>query len=330
MFIFAPLVLVACGGKDDPATTDTGSTGDVCPNSIIEQFPENGSADAYYRTSIEFSLAQAETGTSITVTDAGGAEVAGATSESGSRVVFTPSGPLAPSTTYDVQFDWACGPTMTQFSTSAVGTPVSDTSVVEGSTYNLDLSSGRWVLPAGVGSLIETLIPSDLEVFFMVDSLAGDDMFFMGALGDGAGNQDMCSESIALPDPANFTENPFFSLPSDQLTLDVEGIPVVIEDMLLSGAFASDGSSIEGAVLAGTMDTRLLVDLVAEGGGDDAVCEIVEAFSVSCEECSDGSGPYCLSVFVDSLTAELRSGLVVVERTADDIAADPACGGGTQ
>ena len=146
---------------------------------------------------------------------------------------------------------------------------------------------------------------------------------FNGALADSSGAQDACSVSFDFPEPADFAENPFFSIESDSLSLDIEGIEVSIDDLIVSGAFAADGSSIEGAVLAGFIDTRVLLDLV--GGEEDGdVCELVEAFGVGCVACASGD-PYCLDVFVDTMAAELAPGVTVELIEQADIDANPAC-----
>ena len=109
------------------------------------------------------------------------------------------------------------------------------------------------------------------------------------------------------------------------MPLEVEGFSVVIDDLQLSGAFAADGTSVQGVTLAGKIDTRPLVELVSPGGADDAVCVLVSTFGVACEACSDGSGDYCLTVYVDNMVAPEQAGLTIQPRTAEDVAADPAC-----
>lgn len=315
-------LLAACGGdKDDSGDTDTTGTDPVvgCQNEIVDMFPADASADVYYRTSVEFTLETVGGSEAITVTS-GGADVAGSTSTVDNRVIFTPNDPLAPSTTYDVSLDWECGPTAVAWTTSAVGAPV-DEAALEGNAYVIDLASGRFVQPAGVGELIKQQL--DQSILIGVTSVGGGEIGMMGALADTMNMQDMCTPSIDFPVAADFSENPFFSVGPDTTTLNVSGIEITIDDLVVSGAFSADGTTIEGAVLAGAIDTRPLATLV-NSTDEGAVCELVATFGVACEPCGDGE-PYCLSIYVDSMVAELAAGVTLEEVTEDDVAANPDC-----
>jgi hypothetical protein len=328
------LALVACGGdKDDDASGGTGAStttggggggGGGCANSIINELPENGASGAYYRTNVYFTLATAEADASLSLADSAGGDVAGTSAVDGTLVTFTPTAPLAPGETYNSTLDWSCGPTESSWSVdSSVGTAVDPGALIE-RAYSLDLSSGNFVQPSGVGELLGSL----LEFSLFVGVTAADDtsVAMVGALSDDSGTaQDLCSTTIDFPVAADFTENPFFSIQSDSLPLEVEGFSVVIDDLELSGAFAADATSVEGVTLAGKIDTRLLVELVQPGGADDAVCVLVSTFNVDCEPCSDGTGDFCLTVYVDNMVALEQGGFTIQPRTAEDVAADPAC-----
>ena len=92
----------------------------------------------------------------------------------------------------------------------------------------------------------------------------------------------------------------------------------------LGVAFSPDGANITGAVLAGSIDTRPLVDLVEPGGAEDAVCNLVSTFGIACEPCA-GGGDFCLTLLVDSMAAAEVPGLTVIPVSEADIAADPNC-----
>lgn len=315
-------LLIACGGKDGSETDDTDGddTNPTCTNEITDSFPKDGTSDVYYRTTIEFTLASVSGNESIKVT-AGGEDVAGSTKTEDNRVVFTPATPLDPSTTYDVELDWDCGPTSLSWTTSSIGSPTDEGGLV-GNAYALDIASGRFVKPPGVGPLIQQQL--DRDILIGVTSASATEIEMMGALATSAGVQDVCTPSIDFPVAADFSENPFFEVSANTLTIEVQGISITIDDLVVSGAFAADGSSIEGAILAGAIDTRALKDLLGTTE-DDGVCELVSTFGVNCETCSDGSGDYCLSVYVDSMQANLAAGISLESISEDDIAANPAC-----
>ena len=77
-----------------------------------------------------------------------------------------------------------------------------------------------------------------------------------------------------------------------------------------------------GAVLAGLLDARDLVEALIGGGileeGSDAssVCDLISAFSVSCEACSDGE-EYRLSIHVDQIMAEETGSELVAQDECD-------------
>lgn len=306
------LALTACGGNNgDESGTPTGTTGgtDAC-TATVTAFPENGASEVYYRTSVEFTMSAVESDASISLSD-GSADVAGSSAVVGDRVVFTPDAPLAPSTTYTATLSWSCGPTEVSWTTSDIGSPADPASLV-GKAYSLDLGAGRFVEPPGVGDVIGSFL--DTEVLLGVTAADASIVHIMGALGDGAGNQDICEPSFDFPVDADFTENPYFIVESDSLNLDISGVLVTIEDLEVSGAFSANGDQVAGASLRGTLDVSILEELV----GSDP-CSLLVAFGVSCETCSDGVTETCLSVYVDSMVAtEVNGPLEEIDQATAD------------
>jgi len=313
LVVLAAAMLVACGGKDKDGT-DTSVAGDDDDDScvdILEFFPADGDGAVYYRTAIEFTMEETDGSESITVDG-----LDGSSAVVDNKVVFTPTGNLDPSTSYTVTLDWACGPTSTTWTTSAVGAAANEDDLI-GSTYALDLATGRFVYPAGIGPLIQQEL--EQPILMGVTDITGSDLQMMGALGTTGTPpaQDMCAPSIDFPVAADFSENPYFVIGPEQITLDIEGIEIEIEDMIISGAFAPDGSYVAGATLAGAIDTRPLAGLLGATGDDDAICDLVVTFGVACEACPDQTD-YCLSVFVDNMVGDSVPGSLV-EVVQDDI-----------
>ena len=316
--VVASALLSACGGGDDTTDTSGTLTTTGCTSSIIDFYPGDGATDVYYRTTVEFTFDVVDGSETITVSQ-GGSDVAGTTTVEGTRVIFTPDAPLMASTTYDVSVGWCKGPTTLTWTTSGVGDAADETGL-PGNAYSLDIGNGRFVEPAGVGDIIGSLL--EQEVLIGVTAADAASISMMGALGDGNGMQDMCTESFDFPVAADFSENPYFSIESDSLALDISGVAVTIDDLRISGAFAADASYIAGATLQGTLDVNILADLV----GEDP-CGLLLQFGVPCEECSDGSGAHCLSVLVDNMQADRVDGLMLETVTTADVEAN--CGGGT-
>jgi hypothetical protein len=322
--------LIACGGDKDAEGTDTGGgttdpTG--CTNSISETFPADGTADAYYRTGVEFTLLTAEADATIAVVDGAGAAVAGTSMVEGNVVMWMPSAPLAAATSYTATLSYSCDDASISFTTSDVGAPIGDSSALVGNVYALPLTEGRFVEPPGVGEILSGLLT--VGVLIEVTSADASSITMMGAVAaeSDPNAQDLCTETIDFPTAADFSENPYFQVGPDDTVISVAGISIAIDDLAISGAFSPSGDAIEGAALSGSIDTRPLVPLVAEGQGDDGVCNLVATFGIPCIECADGSGAYCLALKVDSMSADQVPGGDVVQRTADDVANDPTCSG---
>lgn len=316
--------LAGCSGSDKDTDADNTGAGDddddtkQCTNSILTSFPEQGETDVYYKTDVRFSLVEADPAASIKVTDGNGAEVTGQTTVS-DKVVTWSGDDLQPSTQYTATLSYTCGEAPVTWTTSNVGGPVAGD--LTNRTYALDVATGEWVQPAGVGDLLASQL-GDTQIFLGVTEVAGTSITMQGAIGS-AGTQDLCSPTI--PFPAASWENPYFSLQADQLPLDVSGIVINIDDLDLSGAFAPDGTRIQGGSLKGAVDTRPLGEAFDLGTAPEAVCDLVATFGVACAECSDGTGPYCLEVWVDNINAAELPGTTITPREAADIEADPNC-----
>lgn len=296
--ILAMSAVVACNGG---ASDDTGTPDPCASNSVEETFPQNGST-AYYRTTVEARLDDADSGATLTVEG-----VTGSVEIVEENVIFTPDSPLDPSTEYTATVTYtgddgnAC-PVEFSFTTSEVGAAIDDASLA-GRTYDLDLASGRFVQPEGVGALLGEYL-GDVTLFLSVQSATATSIQMVGALADDTGTaQDVCSPTISFPE-ADFGANPYFEVNAEgsTTTISVEGLDIAIDDLLVSGAFAPDGTYISGGVLAGKIDTRPLVPLVDENGADDAICELAAGIGISCEDCGNGE-VFCLSLYVDNLSA---------------------------
>ena len=317
------MALYGCSGDADKDTTDDiGSAGDdddddVCMNSILSQFPEAGSTDVYFKTDVRFTLAVEDPTAVIKLVDAANTEVNGTTAVSGTLVTWS-GDDLQPSTEYTATLTYECGDAAVSWTTSEVGGPT--TVDLTGGVYGLDVAGGQWVQPAGVGDLLASQL-GDTQIFLSVSEVAADTITMLGAIGSG-GLQDVCSPTIPFP-PADW-QDPTFSLQSPLLPLVVAGFTIDIENLDLSGSFAPDGSRIQGGSLKGSIDTRPLGAAFGLSGGDDAVCALVATFGVACEACGDGSGTYCLSVWVDDMGAA-KLDTTVVPRTEEEIALDAAC-----
>ncbi|TNE88506.1 MAG: hypothetical protein EP330_14125 [Deltaproteobacteria bacterium] len=321
---------------DADTDTDTDTDTDPCTqNSVVEVFPANGVTNAYYRTRVDVTLDNPDP-TATLALSTGSSAVGGSASQVEDRLSFVPDAPLAPATAYDVAVTYANGACSvdTRFTTSEVGGSLSDTSSLVGKAYDVDLASGRFVEPPGIGSLLGKYL-GDVTFYLSPKRINATELTMIGALGNDAGTgQSVCDPTMDLP-AADFTEDPYFDIDATGSTtnLTFQGVTTAIDDLRISGAFAPDGSYISGMVFAGSVDTRPLVDLVEEGGNPDAICELASAIGVQCEDCGGGE-VFCLSVYVDNVSAVEATGVTITEQADPydpcvDHAAECACVNGT-
>ncbi len=317
------------GDTGGDAGTGDGGAGDggtaACGVSVDSTWPTSGETDAYYRTQVEFKLSAADPDMtpSISVADAGGAEVAGSNtlSDDGRTVYFYPSSPLASGASYTATLTYCTGEATIDFTTGSLGAPL--TADITGNGYVVDLEGARFVEPEGVASLL--LDQLDNSILLGVQSTSPQ-LEMIGAISvDGGTAQDTCEPSIEFP-AADFSESPFFSIGPQDTVISAAGYDIQIDQLEVSGTFAADGSYFGGGVLAGQLDARVLAPLVGElvGSEDpDEICGLLVGFGVECTTCSSDGQPYCLDVLVEDLTAIQGDSLVV--RTDADIKADPTC-----
>ncbi len=327
VLLLGAALFVGCSGDTDGDDGDgAGPTGDTggeptCGNLIASTFPANEADDVYYRSAIRVTLQEADATASLSLATASdGAEVSGKSEVDEKVVTFTPDAPLAPSTEYTLTVAWECGPAELTWTTSDVGAPLGDEDVV-GRVYDLDLAGGEWTEPPGVGAALASFAET-VEV--LVSPIQVDTQIsFRGGLGTGSDEQDICEPTFDLAG-ADF-EDPFFDLTSPLLNLVIAGVEVGVEDLELSGAFAPDGTSIEGAILSGTVDTRPLVPVIAPGGKDTAVCELTAQLGVDCQPCAgNAEETFCLSLRIEDILAE-EIDTDLVERTPEEITKDKRC-----
>jgi len=303
-------LLVACGndGKDkDTADTDGG---DKCANAILGQNPVDGGTDINPRAAVDFLLAQADDAATILVTDGAGADVAGTSTTTGTRVLFTPTERLASNTQFDVTLEWGCDPVTSSFTTNDLGDTPVDASSLAGRTWGFALTEGRVVDPPALSSVLPMML--DFDILLMVETGDATALDLIGGVtAEGEETQSLCAPHIAFPTPADYSENPFFQVTADTMSLVIAGDPLAVTDLLLTGTFSADGSTMEDVYLSGN------VNLGSE------LCALMGSSGVDCEACPSGSDSTCIDLIVDSMLGTERQ-LTVVEWGPTDYPPDCA------
>lgn len=301
--VFSLFALVACGDKADDSDSsgdNGGNGGDGCGITVDSTIPSQDSADAYYRADIEFTLSDPDSTAALTTDIPGHQEP----SEDGLTVKWVPDAPLSPSTAYSVTLDYCGGSVQLDFTTSDLGTSMSDPSILVGRTYVLALGDARIVEPAGIGSVLSSYLTTDILLGVSTVTDTSLDIIGAVAVADVTPDvQDFCTPTIPFP-TADFSEQPFFTVGPQTTTLAVAGYEIEIGDLNVTGTFAADGSYFDGGTLSGTIDTRPLAPLIDDSGNEGAICDLAVNFGAECEACSSDGEPYCLTLVADQILAE--------------------------
>ena len=213
--------------------------------------------------------------------------------------------------TYEVTLTRDCGPYSWSFTVAEAGAPT--TVSPNGSVFSVDLTDGVFIEPGGdtIGPLVADLI-GNIELLLAVTAEPTTVIPMILAGSDGSGGQDVC---VATQEPTvdPLYEEPYFLVEDQGLTLPLSDGAMTLADYELSGAFAADLSTIQGGVFRTVIDTRHLKTAIGLGASapDDAVCGVLGAVGLSCEECPDGSGPYCLPYWVTDIEGSNVGGSIV-------------------
>ena len=309
------------GDDPSPYTTpsDSADSGSYCFTAIASASPADGDLGAYYRTTVHVELLDGDPTATLRVLASDGSEVPGSLTSDGLHLTWLWAEPLMPLTQYTVELTTqACGAESISWTTSNVGMEVF--ADLTGDTYALDIANGIWISPVGVSGLFVALLKHYRLLLQVVDVSDPEtiDLRLAAALG---GEQNLCAPTVDFFDIDY--GNPYFELPSMPIELQTSTFQLSLTGFVLSGAFAPDGSRIQGAVLAGLLDTRNLGEALALGTEPDAVCQFVAALGVSCTPCIDGE-LYCLDLQVENVDAPL-SAVPLEVITTDDVSANPDC-----
>ncbi|MBT3224673.1 MAG: hypothetical protein HN348_36870, partial [Proteobacteria bacterium] len=190
-------------------------------------------------------------------------------------------------------------------------------------TFLVDFGQGTIVEPP-----IISLVPIKIDTKFLVGTTDPADtaISMIAAIADEATTppqQDVCVPSVDL-DPTNYGNAPYFDAEIDQMEMYVSGIEVKVMAGQMVGTFNQPNyDGISDLEMEGEVDTRPLVNYVSPGGPPEAVCDLLASLGVSCLDCPDGSGFYCVHVRIESLTGHGVPGPDVIEVSQADVDANP-------
>ncbi len=240
---------------------------------------------------------------------ADGEAVPGSLSVSSGLAIWTPESPLPEQASVEWSMDLCGQEASGAFRTGTEGEQVPPDGLADQS-WALDMESATWVEPAG-GELIFGQVFSGI-LLLGVQEISDQSIDLIGGAAqevDGTLQQDPCVATFDFP-ASDFWNNPYFDVGPTVLEVEVQGLPVNIQDVRFSGAISGDGEAIADARLYGEVDARDIAPAV--GASADQLCELLTSYlGVECVECTLDLEPVCLRIEVEEISGERVAGLRV-------------------
>ena len=296
---------VAQDDDTSPGDDDTGGS----EAEVLSTYPEDGAADAYYRTDIEvvfdrhvddvaISLIEEDTGTSIPgeLTHDGDDDHASFDPFGGSEDEH-----LQALTSYLASITWdGHDPVELRFQTSEVGTPLTapQTQVV-GNDYVFNLGTATWIEPPE--SSLTSKYFLDIGIGFQVEAIEGDTFAARGAIVervDGSWIQDLCQPSLDWDEAApGYWNNPYLHLGPVNAVVAAGGYDADFPGLTVGASFAPGAETLEGGTFGSFM---VVVGFDMEG--PEAICDLLSRLGIECVECPHDSSMLCLPLTARSMT----------------------------
>ncbi len=191
-----------------------------------------------------------------------------------------------------------------------------------GNAYLLDLGQGGFQYTPDVGTALGILLPQESGVAFSAT-----------AIDEGAGSIDLLIGSVMVEDPeldpskwvwvqANTDTttttgswyNPGFDGGPTDISMDFQGAPVWINQLVFGGSYLADGTMIVDTELEGMVDLAGFDEML--GADPGMICGVLEATQIYCETCPAGSPheneDFCLYLTAVGGTCPLVEGVELV------------------
>ncbi len=327
------IVLVGCP-TDEPAPEDDDTTAADDDDSedllaeIVSTYPEDGATDAYYRTDIEVIFDRAVGNVAIALAEDVGAAITGdlTVDRDDTRATFDPygddgDGHLTPLASYTATITWDDHePVELHFQTSEVGTPVGDPEAqVVGHDYVLDLGTGTFTEPPGVGELTSQNLTS-IGFGFRIESIDGNNTEAIGAqvtLIEDTWHQDLCTPSLDwhAVEPG-FWDNPYLRL--GPVHAAIESYPYYADwpGLTIGGSFSADGQEL----VEGILDAFIVVeDVGLDPHSPGATCDVLATLGIECVECPHDPSEFCLRLAARNMAGERSVVLGVDPETGETV-----------
>lgn len=297
--------LLACRGDGADAPACQAPT-------LSEAWPAEGADPVSRSAAISIPVQGALSADDVVVTvQADGAEQAGQVEVSGGTLRWTPAQMLPASAEVSWSVD-ACGAQASgSYRTGAEGEQV-DPATLADLAWGLDLDRATWIEPAGGQVLFGQLFSGLLMLG--VQSATAEEIDLIGGAAEVV-DEDLVQQDPCVPtfdfEPVSFANNPYVAVGPTSLQLTFQGLPVQVDDVVLSGAISADGEALTEGALAAELDAREIAPSV--GTSAEALCELLESYlGLSCVACAADGEERCVAMRVEDIEGQRLPGLRVV------------------
>jgi hypothetical protein len=313
---------------------------------VIDLSPGPGQTDFYFEDNLHVVFEFAPDAAQLNLLDATETPVSAAASISadGTTYRLDPASSLTPDSDYTLEIQVTepdSPPLRISFRTSLHGLPVDTTTGgLWGAVYRLDTAGAIVTEPAKAGTVLLNQL-EDWNILLGIgesssfDSESQPGVHIQAALGRPKGDgyeQDPCGRTVSLTwgadgiigteddVPATF-EDPRIDLSPGDVDVLVGLVPTHIGGLNFSALFHPELTDMQGAVVAGTIDTRALDMLFFEKGGQEGItCSLLESLDIPCEECgAENPGAFCLPIRAENVQANRVAMPPVEQHTCADV-----------
>ncbi|HUT55383.1 MAG TPA: fibronectin type III domain-containing protein [bacterium] len=297
------------------------SAGDAAPSNVAaaktDKLPSIFAVDpvedepgvSIYIGQIEIGFGDAVAGPDVTVTvsdEVGPVSGTCSLDVSGTLLTFVPDLPiLTMDTTYTVSVTVGVTTYVYSFATEGLWWTV-DIDAGLGKTFAINLFGAKVVEPLALADLLAGLGVQPYLLVGVIDTDAGaQEMRFIGAIGDLSGPdpslQNMTMPTILFPVAVDLSNNPQYVLGPFLFFLNIEGIELELQDMLLSGIFEQNYNYSGKGEFSAELDIGPLAILL--GINPAGICTLMG----SCVYCpSDPTRQECVDIYVTEMRAEAK------------------------
>ena len=189
------------------------------------------------------------------------------------------------------------------FTTSHYGSPIEDNVELQSSAFVLNFTSGRWIIGANAGDLLNSVFTRNVLVQF--EDVRDVDAQIVAAIGkpnDTTIGQDFCARTIAVD--ASTQALPLVTGEEVDFSFGAMGGQLRIDEIEFEATLSSDLQTIGGLRYQATVGMSELVDMLPEFGGESVSCDLAANLGIPCEPCPNQPSQQCITIAAEGVDGD--------------------------